>query len=66
MSYKTTTTTTFIWGWLTGSEVQSIIIKVGAWQHPGRHGAGRAESSMSSSKGCYWKTDFQATRVRIL
>jgi hypothetical protein len=37
--------TTFNWGWLTGSEVQSIIIKVGAWQYPGRHGAGRAESS---------------------
>ena len=44
--------TTFTWGWLTGSEVQSIIIKGGAWQHPGRHGAGRAESSISSSEGC--------------
>jgi hypothetical protein len=40
---------TFHWGWLTGSEGQSIVIKVGAWQHPGRHGAGRAESSTSSS-----------------
>jgi hypothetical protein len=30
--------TTFNWGWLTGSEVQSIIIKVGAWQLPGTHG----------------------------
>jgi len=30
--------TTFNWGWLTGSEVQSIIIKAGTWQHPGRHG----------------------------
>jgi hypothetical protein len=37
--------TTFNWGWLTGSEIQSIIIKVGAWQYPGRHGAGRAENS---------------------
>jgi hypothetical protein len=37
---------TFNWGWLTGSEVQSIIIKVRAWQYPGRHGAGGAESSM--------------------
>ena len=27
----------------TGSEGQSIIIKEGAWQHPGRHGAGGAE-----------------------
>jgi len=31
---------TFIWGWLTGSEVQYITIKVGAWHYPGRHGAG--------------------------
>jgi hypothetical protein len=35
----------FNWGWLTGSEVQSIVIKVGAWQHPGRHDTGGAESS---------------------
>jgi hypothetical protein len=43
--------TTFNWVWLTGSEVQSIIIKVKAWQHSGRHGAGGAESSTSSSEG---------------
>jgi hypothetical protein len=43
--------TTFNWGWHTGSEVQSII-KVGTWQHPGRHGAGGHESSMSLSEGC--------------
>jgi hypothetical protein len=43
--------TTFHRGWLTGSEVQSIIIKAGTWQHPGRHGAGGAESSTSSSEG---------------
>ena len=36
----------------TGSEVQSIIIKAGTWQYPGRHGAGGAESSTSSSEGC--------------
>ena len=35
--------TTFNWVWLTGSEVQSIIIKAGAWQHLGRHGAGMLE-----------------------
>jgi hypothetical protein len=29
---------------LTGSEIQSIIIKVGAWQHLGRHGTSRAKS----------------------
>jgi hypothetical protein len=44
--------TTFNWGWLTGSKIQSIIIKVGTWQHPDRHGAGGAESSTSSSEGC--------------
>jgi hypothetical protein len=38
--------TTFNWGWLIGSELQSIIIKEGAWQYPGRHGAGGAESSV--------------------
>jgi hypothetical protein len=37
----------FNWGWLTGSEVQSIIIKAGAWQCLGRHGEGGAESSTS-------------------
>jgi hypothetical protein len=40
------------WWWLIGSEVQSIIIKVETWQHPGTHGKGRAESFISSSEGC--------------
>ena len=39
-------------GWLTSSEIQFIIIKVRAWQYLCRHGASRAESSTSSSKGC--------------
>jgi len=43
MTKTTLRRTTFNWGWLTGSEVQSIIIKVGTWQHSGRHGAGGAE-----------------------
>jgi hypothetical protein len=42
----------FNWGGLTGSEVKSIITKVGVWKHPGRHGTGGAEGSMSSSEGC--------------
>jgi hypothetical protein len=42
---------TFNWGWLTGSEIPSIIIKAGAWQHPGRHDEGVAESATSSSQG---------------
>jgi hypothetical protein len=52
MTEATLIRTTFNWGWLIGSEVQSIIIMVGAWQHPGRHGAGGAESSTSCSEGC--------------
>jgi len=44
--------TTFNWGRLVGSEGQSSIIKAGAWQQPGRHGAGAAGSSTSSSEGC--------------
>jgi hypothetical protein len=52
MTKTTLIRTTFNWGWFTGSEVQSIIVKAGAWQHLGRHGAGGAESSTSSSKGC--------------
>jgi hypothetical protein len=47
-------------------EVQSIIIKVGAWQHPDRHGAGGAESSISSSEGCWKNTGFQAAVMRVL
>jgi hypothetical protein len=52
MTKVTLIRTTFNWGCLTGSEVQSIIIKAGTWQHPGRHGAGGAESSTSSSESC--------------
>jgi hypothetical protein len=33
MTKATLIRTTFNWGWLTDSEVQSIIIKAGAWQH---------------------------------
>jgi hypothetical protein len=48
----------------TGSVVQTIIIKVGAWQCPGRHDTGRAESSTCSSEGPWEKTD--TVRRRIL
>jgi hypothetical protein len=64
MTKATLIRTAFNWGWLTGSEVQSIIIKVGAWQCPGRHGIGGAESSTSCSKDNQ-KTDFQAARKRV-
>ena len=49
MTKTTLVRTTFNRGWLTDLEVQSIIIKVGTWQHPGRHGVGGAKSS---SEGC--------------
>ena len=52
MTKATLIGTTFNWGWLTGSEIQSIIIKVGAQQCPGRHGTGGAKRSTSSSEGC--------------
>jgi hypothetical protein len=58
--------TMFNWGWLTGLEVQSINLKARAWQCPGRHDTGRAESSTSSSEGCWQNTGFQAARMRVL
>ena len=52
MTKATLIRATFNWDWLTGSEIQSIMIKAGAWQHPGRHDAGRAQSFTSLSEGC--------------
>jgi hypothetical protein len=66
MTKATLVRTAYIWGWLTSSEVQSIIIKEGAWQYPGRHGAEGTESSTSSFEGGWWKTNFQTARVRVL
>jgi hypothetical protein len=66
MTKATLYRTTFNWGWLTGSTVESIIIKVGAWQHPGSHGAGGAEGSITCSEYKQRKTSFQASRVRVL
>jgi hypothetical protein len=63
---KATLIRTFHWGWFTGSEVQFIIIKVGAWQLPSRGGARGAESSTSLSKGRQENTDSQTARVRVL
>jgi hypothetical protein len=51
MTKATLVRTIFNWAWLTGSEVQSIIIKAETWQRLGRHGAGVAESSTSSFEG---------------
>jgi hypothetical protein len=52
MTKATLIRTTFNWDWLTGSNVQSIIIKAETWQHPDRHGGGGTDSSPSSSEGC--------------
>jgi hypothetical protein len=49
MTKATFIRTTFNWGWLTGSKVQSIILKARAWHHLGRHDAGGVESS---TEGC--------------
>jgi hypothetical protein len=51
MTKATLIRTMFNWNWLTGSEVESIIIKAGTWQHSDRHGAGGAKRSKSSSAG---------------
>jgi hypothetical protein len=53
MAKATLTRTTFNWGWLTGSEVQSIIIKAGAWQHPDRYGTEEGAQSSASSSDSY-------------
>jgi hypothetical protein len=66
MTKATLLRTIFNWAWLTGLELQPIIIKVGAWQHPGRHGSGGAESSTSSSIGYKRNTHFQTAKVRVL
>jgi hypothetical protein len=50
MTKATLKRTTLNWGWLAGSEVQSIIIKAETWQCPVRHGAGGAERSTFSSE----------------
>jgi hypothetical protein len=52
MTKATLIRTAFNWGWLTGSEVQSIIMKARTWQCPSRHGAGGADSSTSSFESC--------------
>jgi hypothetical protein len=65
MTKATLIRTAFNWGWLIGAEVQSIIIKVGTWQHPGRHGTAGAESSTSSSEACKQNTGLQAARIRM-
>jgi hypothetical protein len=43
---------TFNWGWLTGSEVQSISSRCTHGSFPGRHGVGGVESYTSSFEGC--------------
>jgi hypothetical protein len=51
MTKATLIRTTIHWGWLTGSEVQLLSSWGDTWHRPGRHGAGRTESSIFSSEG---------------
>ena len=46
-------------------EVQSIIMESGTGQHPGRHGAGGAESSTYSYKVSLEQTGFQAAERKV-
>ena len=43
----------------------SLSSRLETWQHPGRHGAGGAESSTSSSKGIQEQTRSQADRRMV-
>ena len=61
MTKATPIRTTFNWGWLTGSEAQSIIIMAEEY-----HDIGRAESSTSCSEGKQEKTDLQEARTSVL
>jgi hypothetical protein len=65
MTEATLIRTTFNWGWLTGSEVQSSITKMGAWQFPGRHGVGGAQSSISCLEDKQEKSGFQGARIKV-
>jgi hypothetical protein len=58
MTKATHIKTTFNWGWLTGSEVPSIIIMVGSMTASSRHGPDRAKSSTYYSEGKTEKTGF--------
>jgi hypothetical protein len=53
------------WGWLTGSVVQSIIIKARKWQHPGRHDTGDAEMLFALFQRQTEDCVFQAARRRV-
>ena len=66
MTKATLIRTMFNWSWLIDLVVQSIIIKVGTWQHLARHGAAGAESPTSSFEGCWQNTGFQAARMGVL
>lgn len=37
-------------GWLSGSDVQFIVIKVGTWEHPGRLGTVEAKCSINKGR----------------
>jgi hypothetical protein len=55
------TKATFNWAQLTGSEVQSIIIKVGTWQCPGKHYTGGECEGGNSNDA--WELPFQENDI---
>jgi hypothetical protein len=62
MTKVTLIRTTFNWGRLTIQRFSPLSSWQEAWQHPGRQGAGTAESSISSSKESQEQTVFLAAR----
>ena len=66
MTKATLIRTAFNGSWLTGSKVQPIITKAGAWQHPVGMDVEGAESSTSCSEGKQEKIGFPGTRMRVL
>ena len=66
MTQETLIRIAFNWGWLTGSVVQSIIVKAGAWWCTDMSGAGEgAESSSNFIQRQQKETVSQVARRRV-
>jgi hypothetical protein len=50
MTNATLIRATFNWGWLQVKKFGPLLSRQEAWQYPGRHGVGGAESSTSDPK----------------
>ena len=58
--------TAFNWGWLTGWDVQSFVIKAEAWQHQGMHDARGTEGSASLSLEIQEQTGHPQASMRMI